>query len=186
MADIKGFFAKTLPGMALTVASGIPGPVGAVASIIGKVVGKSDLSSDPNDIAAAVAGATPDQLLELRKADQDFQLQMQQLGFANMKDMEALAVEDRDSARKREMAIRDFTPEIGFYMLAGIFAYALHWVFRYPIPQDNKALCYTMLGSLGTLLVTAATYFYGTTRGSEAKTALLAQAPPINGNGVKK
>lgn len=177
MADIGNFFKKVLPGMAATVASGIPGPIGAVAQVVGKIINKPDLSTNSDDIASAVAGATPDQLLELKKADQDFQVQMEGLGIK----WEELANADRASARDREKNIRDYTPEVGFYMLVVVYLYALHWLFRYPIPVDNKALCYTMLGSLGTLLVTAATYFYGTTRGSEQKTQLLAQAPPING-----
>lgn len=185
MADVAGFFKKVLPGMASAVAAGasgnIPGLIVNVASTIGAALGKPDLKADPDAISAAVAGATPDQIIALRKQDQDFQLTLQKMGLDSNKDLEELAFQDRDSARKREMAVRDYTPEVGFYLLVIVYLYALHWVFKYPVPTDNKALVYTMLGSLGTLLVTAATYFYGTTRGSEAKTQLLAQAPPVTG-----
>jgi hypothetical protein len=178
MADIAGFFKKTLPSMAAAVASGIPGPIGAVAQIISAKLGK-DVKPDADSISAAIAGATPDQILKLKEDDQQFQSTMQKLGFDHDEDMEKLAVDDRVSARDREKSVRDYTPEIGFYLLASIFAFFLHWLFKYPIPIDNKAIIFSAMGSLTTILITAATYFYGTTRGSEQKNQLLANSMPI-------
>lgn len=177
MADIAGFFKKTLPSMAAAVASGIPGPIGAVAQLISAKLGK-DVKPDADSISAAIAGATPDQILKLKEDDQSFQSTMQKLGFDHDEDMEKLAVEDRASARDREKSVRDYTPEIGFYLLAAIFAFFLHWLFKYPIPTENKAIIFSAMGSLTTILITAATYFYGTTRGSEQKNQLLANSMP--------
>lgn len=178
MADVAGFFKKTLPSMAAAVASGIPGPIGAVAQIISAKLGK-DVKPEPEAIAAAVAGATPDQIIKLKEDDQQFQLTSQKMGFDNDQELEKLAVEDRASARDREKSVRDYTPEIGFYLLAAIFAFFLHWLFKYPVPVDNKAIIYSAMGSLTTILITAATYFYGTTRGSEQKNQLLANSIPV-------
>lgn len=177
MADVKGVLQKLFPF--ISAAASLGGPIGTLAAnAVGKALGVDKVDNTPDAVEAAINGATPDQIIALKKAEQDFQVQMAELGFKDVETLESLAVQDRDSARKREMAIRDFTPEVGFYVLCGVFTYALHWLFRYPIPADNKALCYTMLGSLGTLLVSAATYFYGTTRGSEQKNTLLANSLP--------
>jgi uncharacterized YccA/Bax inhibitor family protein len=98
---------------------------------------------------------------------------MAELGYKSETDMESLAVQDRESARAREISVKDYTPEIGFYLLMVIFAFVIHWLLKWPVPDSNKAIVYSAIGSLGTLVVMAATYFYGTTRGSENKSATI-------------
>jgi len=153
------------------------------ASVVGKAIGADkspEPSSDSISNAIASAMASPEQRAALLKAEQEFQLQMAELGYKNAADLEEIAEKDRDSARNREIQVRDHTPEIGFYLLATIYCVALFCLFRYPVPQDNKALIYSGLGTLGAIVVGAANYFYGTSRGSERKTELLAAAPAVN------
>jgi uncharacterized YccA/Bax inhibitor family protein len=132
---------------------------------------------DPSEegISATLANALGDPASRQAalQAEQAFQAQMAELGYKSETDMESLAVQDRESARAREISVKDYTPEIGFYLLMVIFAFVIHWLLKWPVPDSNKAIVYSAIGSLGTLVVMAATYFYGTTRGSENKSATI-------------
>jgi len=178
MPDILGFFKKIGPWLAAASTGNVPALVTLAAQTIGGITGK-DVKPNPDSIAAAVAGATPEQLAQMKQADNDFALKMQALGFENTESLEKIAAEDRASARDREKSVRDYTPEVGFYLLTMTFGFFLHWLFKYPVPPENKAIVYSAMGSLATLVIMAATYFYGTTRGSEKKSELLAQSQPI-------
>jgi hypothetical protein len=161
----------------LSIAASLGGPIGAIgASVLGKAlnVGKPVASEDIADLLTGALGGTPEQRAAALQAENDFKTQMAELGFKDAETLETLANQDRASARAREIAVRDYTPEIGFYLLVGVFWYMVHYLFRYPIPEINRAIAYSAMGSIATLLVTAATYFYGTTRGSEQKSSTLA------------
>lgn len=133
-----------------------------------------------DDAGMALMTATPEQRASLQAEDDRHKEVMAQMGFTSAADFEKIAADDRASARDREKVVRDYTPEIGFYIMVTIFGTALGVLSHYQIPPDNKALVFSAMGTLGTLLVGASNYFYGTTRGSENKTALLAKAPPIS------
>lgn len=72
----------------------IPGPIGQLAktAIAGVLGTKPDASN--NDIAMAIQGATSDQLIALKSADQQFQLQMAKLGYDDIEKLNALAVQN--------------------------------------------------------------------------------------------
>jgi len=183
MADILGFAKKIVPWITAAASGNVPALVTMAAQTIGSITGKP-ITADADSIAQAIAGATPEQLAAIKQADNDFAVKMQTLGFENEEALEKIAADDRASARGREVQVRDYTPEIGFYLLVSTFAFFLHWLFKYPVPPDNKAIIYSAVGSLGTLLVGAANYFYGTTRQSAKKDDVIAQLPPI-ANGKK-
>lgn len=185
MADVLGFVKKIAPWITAAASGNVPALVGLAASTVATVTGK-DVKADTDSIAEAVAGATPDQLLALKQADNDFAAKMQAMGFQDEETLEKIAADDRASARDRETKVRDYTPEVGFYLLLATFGFFLHWLFKYPVPTDNKAIIYSAFGSLGTLVIMAATYFYGTTRQSARKDDVIAQMPAIqNSNGKK-
>ena len=79
----KNFLAQLVP----TIAAAAGGPLAGSAAKM--VEGALGIKIEPTQegIEKAVAGATPDQLLALKQADQQFALQMAELGF---KDEEAL------------------------------------------------------------------------------------------------
>jgi hypothetical protein len=145
--------------------------VGAVADALG-LSEKTEAS-----IKSALSGVTPEQMLALKQADQAFQLRMQELGFQNIKDMEALAVSDRDSARKREMTVGDYTPRIIAYaMLGGFLAMAFGVLFG-GVKADT-VLAGTVIGYLSAKAEQIIAYYFGSTANSLAKTKMLADAQP--------
>ena len=156
------------------------GPLGGMAgAALSKALGTSD--AEPDTLAAAIQGATPEQLQAIQKADQDFKVTMATLGFKNEADLEAIAAGDRNSARNREIQVHDHTPAIGFYLItAGFFGLLTAMLFL-PIPESNKAVLYTMTGSLGTAWIACVSYYYGTTRSSGVKDQMLYNSTPTDG-----
>lgn len=160
------------------LATAVTGPLGGMAvGAIADAIGLSDKSEAA--IKQALSGVTPEQMLALKKADLDFSVQMQEIGFANAKDMEALAVSDRDSARKREMSVGDKTARNLAYAITVGFFGVLACLLFLTIPAGSKEVLYVMLGSLGTAWVGVNSYYFGSTKGSQAKTELLAKADSV-------
>jgi hypothetical protein len=97
-----GALDKVLPAiekLAPMIATGLGGPLigGAVAALEG-VFGITPEAGQTMDerqetLATAVAGATPDQLMGMRKADQDYKARMAEAGFKNQEALAALAVQ---------------------------------------------------------------------------------------------
>jgi hypothetical protein len=168
----------------ISAAAEMGGPLGVMAaSIVGKAIGADKAPENTTDaIHEAIATAFTDQTLRasLIKGEQDFQVQMAALGFKSADDMAATDAADRASARNREIQVRDRTPEIVLYMLLALLSGVLVALFILPIPTDNKAVVFTLVGALVGLVTAGGNYFYGTSRGSERKTELLAQAPAIS------
>lgn len=169
----KNVVGKVAPMLGAAVA----GPLGASAvAIIADALGLSEKTEEA--VKMALSGTTPEQLLALKKADQDFKTKMKELGFGNQKDMEALAVSDRDSARKREMAVGDKTARnLAYAITCGFFGTLAALMFV--DIQGDKEVLYMMLGALGSAWAGVIAYYFGSTSGSRAKTDLLAKAQPV-------
>lgn len=185
--DWKNVVGKLAPmlGAALT------GPLGGAAiGVIADALGLNEKSEDA--IKAALSGTTPEQLLALKKADQDFAARMEELGlkrdelsFGFDKDQLVIAAGDRDSARKREMAVGDKTARNLAYMITAGFFGVLATLMFADVSSANESILYVMLGSLGASWTGVIAYYFGSTAGSAKKTELLAKAQPVDvGDGV--
>ncbi len=159
------------------------GPLGGAAATA--ICNKLGLKVDPTNTASLTSALTPlmgdpATLVALKEADNEFAETMAKLGYADVESLAAIDETDRSSARLREVAVKDYTPEVGFYLLLLAFSFFLYFLVKYPIPQTNSAVVFSAFGSLGTLLLTAATYFYGSTRGSQNKDDMLANSVPAS------
>jgi len=153
------------------------GPFGGIAgAAIAKALGTPD--ANPDTLSAAIQNATPDQLVAIKKIEDDFAAQMAQMGFADTEALEKIAADDRDSARKREIAVKDKTPAAGFYIITvGFFVLLVAMMFL-PIPEANKAVLYVMVGSLGTAWVGCTNYYYGKSSTDPVKDHMLYNSTP--------
>lgn len=159
---------KALLGtVAPTIATALGGPLAGLATK--GIIGALNLGPDAGEaeISAALAGATPDQLLAIKKADQQFALDMERLGV----DLERIAAGDRDSARQREIQIRDKIPGIlavltvgGFFLILG----AMSWGLVSGNVTKSEAFL-IMLGVLGAMTKDIYSYYYGSSASSRAK-----------------
>jgi hypothetical protein len=153
---------QVLKTVAPTLALAVGGPFGSIAAAaINAALG----TTDPKAADAALVNATPDQLLEIKKAEQDFQVQMRQLGIAE----EKLAFDDTANARGREIAVKDKTPMIlAFVITLGFFGTLLFMLFKGTPSSGGEALL-VLLGSLATAWAGVVTYFFGSSAGSATK-----------------
>jgi hypothetical protein len=166
---MNDFFKKMLPMLGTAVA----GPLGGMAlEAIGNVLGVKDATE--TNISKALSTATPEQFVALKKAEQDFQVRMQELGFNNVKDLEAIAAGDRDSARKREIEVKDKTPAILAYVVTLGFFGVLGYVLMEGTPEKGGDALLVMLGSLGTAWAGIIAYYFGSSAGSAKKDVTIA------------
>ena len=87
--------------------------------------------------------------------------------------LEEIAASDRNSARQREMAIKDKTPQYLSYAITAGFFGILAYMLIYKIPEQGHDALLIMLGSLGTAWVAVISYYFGSSAGSDRKSELL-------------
>lgn len=153
--------------VAPSIASAVGGPLAGMATkaISEALLGKPDGSEA--ELMQAAAKATPEQLLALKKAEQEFEVQMRELDI----DLERIAHADRDSARNREIKTKDLTPKIlAGFVTAGYFG-VLFYMLRNGLPQHGGSeAMLVMLGTLGTAWGGVVAYYFGSSAGSKEKT----------------
>lgn len=177
--DWKNVVGKVAP----MLGAALGGPLGGAAvGVIAEALGLNEQSEAA--IKAALSGTTPEQMLALKNADQVFTVKMRELGFQNERDMEGLAVSDRDSARKREMAVGDHTTRnlayaitVGFFSVLGCLMFG-------EVDAESKDVLLIMLGSLGSAWAGVIAYYFGSTATSKQKNELLARTKNVEEGGV--
>ena len=168
--------------LAPTIASAIGGPlagsaVTAIEGVFGLKPGTS-IAEREDATATAIAGATPEDLLKLKQADNDFQVKMAELGFKDAEALAALATQDRDSARKREVDVKDWTPRILAGAVTVGFFGMLTFVLLHQVPAGSTQVVDILLGSLGTAWTGIISYYFGSSSDASHKNDLLANSTP--------
>jgi hypothetical protein len=180
--DLSSILAKAAPWLA-AAAAGPAGLAGMAIKTVAEALGATP-ETEPGELAAAVAGATPEQLTALKQAEMDFKLRMQELGFKQIADLEAIAAGDRKDARAMQVARPSVMPALlSASITAGYFLVLVGMMTDWLKLSDSQALL-IMLGSLSTAWGGVIAYWFGSTRSSESKTALLAQAGPVKHSGA--
>jgi hypothetical protein len=153
--------------VAPSIASAVGGPLAGMATraISEALLGKPD--GTEQELENAVASATPEQLLALKKAEQEFAVKMRELDI----DLERISNADRDSARSREVSLRDWTPRVLAGLITVGYFGVLFWMLRFGLPNtgSSEALL-VMLGALGTAWGGVVAYYFGSSAGSKEKT----------------
>lgn len=138
------------------------GPLGGLAvSALADAIGLSDKTEEA--IKQAIAVATPEQMLAIKQADQQFALRMQELGFANQQALAKVAADDRASARAREIATGDRTQRNLAYMLVG-GALLVGAGLLFGGVRVDSALAGAVIGYLFNEAGAASTYYFGETQ----------------------
>ena len=175
MGDWKAILGAVAP----TLATAIGGPFAGMATkaIAGVLLGKEDATQD--EISVALSGATPEQLVALKKLDADFAVRMKELDV----DLDRIQAADRDSARKRQMATGDHTPQRLAYLYAAAFFAVIGfqcWLAyeQKEIPVMIGKTLDMLLGVLTAMVLGSKEYFFGSSSSSAKKTQLLADNAP--------
>lgn len=159
------------------IGTALGGPLGGMAvEAAANAFGLSEKTTDA--VKQALSGATPEQMLALKQADQAFSLQMQALGFKQVADLEAIAAGDRKDARAMQVANKSPMPALLTSGVGIAFFVTLAGLFFVAIPGSNRDLIVYMCGQLAAAFAACLAFWVGTTRQSEDKTNLLAQSVP--------
>jgi len=176
--DALAVIGKLAPTIAAVAGGPLAGSaVTALEGVLGVTPTSSDMASRETAIAGAISGATPDQLLALKKADNDFQAQMAELGFANVKELEALAVQDREAARQYNIAVKDWTPRIlGVVIVLAVLGISYGVLFHKMAAES--ALAGAVIGYLFNEASSVTKFWYGGSQSTDRQSELLAQSNP--------
>jgi len=168
---------KLVSTVAPWIGTALGGPLGGMAvEAAANALGLSTKTVD--SVKQALSGATPEQMLVLKNADQAFALQMQALGFKQITDMETLAAGDRKDARGMQVSKPSPVPALlSIGVTLGYFGILVGMMLGW-LKVDNSQALLLMLGSLGTAWGAVMAFWFGTTRDSGRKTELLAQSTP--------
>ena len=177
-SDLKPWVSKLAP----MLGTALGGPLGGAAgALLGEALGTKDATPESIQAAIKTGSLNGDQILALKKAEEDFSIQMAKMGFDSAEALAELEFKDRDSARNREIQVKDYTPAIGFYLITAGFFGLLAALLKWNVPEANKAVIYTMVGSLGTAWVACVGYYYGSSAGSKNKDTLIFNSTPTDG-----
>ena len=175
MDDVLSVAGQVLAKVAPMLATAFGGPLAGAAT--GAIISALGLAPDASKeaVAAAIASATPDQLLALKKADQDFTIAMGRLNL----DAAALEGKDRDSARQRETVVRDWMPRaLGLGVVAAFIGVVAFVIGGYS--HVDTVLAGTLIGYLSAKAEQVIAYYFGSSAGSQAKDRLLLNSVPAS------
>lgn len=165
---------KIVGAVAPTLATAIGGPLGGMAmQVVSSVLGLPTDSSE-KDVEKALKQATPEQLLALKQADNDFAVRMKELDI----DLERIAASDRDSARRREAQVRDWMPRVlAFVVVAGFMATVFLVLLGYVDGMKDPLMATTtgtIIGFVSAKCEQVVAYYFGSSSSSQQKTQMLA------------
>ena len=155
--DILKTFGPLIGSVAPTIATALGGPVAgmAVKALSNALFGHQDASDE--EIQAALANPTADQLAALKKIDADFKVQMKSLDI----DLERIAASDRDSARKMAMVTHDLTPRVLAVIVVVAWGTVQWFLLHNVIDGSMRELVARVLGTLDGALMLVLSYYFG-------------------------
>jgi hypothetical protein len=150
-----------LKGIAPTLATAVAGPMGGAA--ITALASKFGVSDSVDAVAKAIAG-DPQAAQKL----QELELEMAKIDAANTADARKMNSEIQNSATASWLA-KNIAYVIDVAIIAGALTMTFV-VFIIGVPEQNKSMAFTALGSLWTLTGTVVNFHRGSSAGSKAKT----------------
>ena len=155
---------KTLSTIAPALATAMGGPLAGAATkyIASNLLGDESASID--DIQAAVIGASPEQLAQIKSIDSDFKIKMESLGV----DVFKVVVSDKKDARQQHR--HSVIPSILVISLTLFVAAIVFMLFYTEPPGGAREILFMLLGIVVKEWSNALHYWHGTTRSSSEKT----------------
>jgi len=156
---MKKLLSNIVGAVAPTLGTALGGPFGGMAGdVISKVLG---VENNPKSIEQALANATPEQLLEIKKAEKEFETKMKEL------DVDLYDLEAKEKQHARNTFSKDWTARIiGIAMIGGFLGY-IFLVTLQPPEQNSEALINLVLGYLGGLASAVISFYFGASNKSD-------------------
>ena len=150
---MKKLLGNIVGAVAPTLGTALGGPFGGMAGdVISKVLG---CDNDPVSLEKAISSATPEQLMEIKKAEKEFETKMKEL------DVDLYKLETAEKQDARKTFSKDWTARIiGIAMVGGFLGY-IFLVTLQPPEQNSEALINLVLGYLGGLASAVISFYFG-------------------------
>lgn len=171
---MKQALKKVFGSIAPVLAAAFGGPLaGSAVQVIANVLGiPADAPDVEDQIVAKMESATPADWLLIKQAEQNFKLEMRKADISE----EQIYAMDRDSARKREIALpNDYTNKVLAFITVAVFSATLFtefWLLFEQVSVDPgiKAMLDISLGILLKMTSDVYGYYFGSSSGSAYKT----------------
>lgn len=158
---------ETLAAIAPGIATALGGPLAGMAVKV--ATSALGIEASESALEEAVTSGNPEIMLKLKEAENNFALELKRLEV----NLEEISTRDRESARSREIALKDSAPKIlaavivlGFFCVLGVIAFM-------PIATAAMQPMQILLGALTASLVQVCNYYFGSSAGSARKTEML-------------
>jgi hypothetical protein len=158
MNDLLGGLLK---GVAPALATAVAGPLGGAA--VSAIANKLGVGDSVEEVAKAIAG-DPAATAKL----QELELEFAKIDAANTADARKMNADIQNSATASWLA-KNIAYVIDVAIIAGALTMTFV-VFIIGVPEQNKSMAFTALGSLWTLTGTVVNFHRGSSAGSKAKT----------------
>jgi hypothetical protein len=173
MTDFADNVKNIIKTVAPVLGTALGGPLGGLAGgLLSKALGAADGSGNivpatQKQIEAAILGSDPATLLALKQCEADLQKHLQDLGVQE----DQLAYADRDSARKREEVVQDWTPRLIAWLVVILTVAGEGLMMFYGTPKTvDPIVLGRVLGTWDSALMLVLGYYFGSSAGSAAKT----------------
>jgi len=142
-----------LGSLAPTLGAAIGGPLGGQAGqILSQVLG---VPNNQNSIEQAMNNITAEQMIELKKAETDFEVRMREL------DVDVFRLETEDVKDAREKFSNDWTPKVlGLVSMFGFMAY-IFFITAVPIDDASDDIVMLIIGSLTGIATAVISFYFG-------------------------
>ena len=156
---LKGMLKNVVGSIAPSLGSAVGGPLGGMATkIICETLG---CNADAKSIQTAINNASPEQLLQLKQAEKDFEIRMKEL------DVDVFKLEAEDKKDARGKFSKDWTARImGIATVGGFLGY-IFLVTLQPPEQNSEALINLVLGYLGGLASAIISFYFGASNSTD-------------------
>jgi hypothetical protein len=184
--ELGTFVSKALPWIGAAATGNVPALVAMAAREVSDVLGAK---VDPSlaSIEAAVRGATPEQMAELKKAEWDFQARMQEAGYRHVEqlasiDLQVLQADKADVAGARASFSKDDRVFWLAWTILGAFSVGMliimvgcYLLLTSAVMKDADpstvavaaGMIGTLMGYLAANVQQVVSYFFGSSQGSK-------------------
>lgn len=157
---------KKLAGYAPDIVGAISSGGATLPATALRIVSKELLGyeTDSQDLVEkAVSNATPEQMIKLKQANNEFRLRKIELQNEELENQRA---DTQDARKQHDGHWMTFTLPLLMFVLFSAMAYGL---IKYAIPPENKDILVFMAGQVSGFMAAGVTYWLGSSRGSAEK-----------------
>lgn len=162
---------EILGAIAPTLGTALGGPLGGLAAgVLAEKLGLPANASE-KDIGAAIMAMSPADYVRLKESETDYQTRLAELEV----DEEKIHQADRASARDRQIKTGDKTPNFLAFIIVPGFLLAFAGIFTLggELDASIRDIVMAMVGIMSAMVVGVVQYFFGSSKGSKDKLAIL-------------